>query len=217
MACAEESLTVQEQQYIAALQSAGQFELTADQLVIHYDNGQGVLNFVADDTVSNAPTPAGDENSLVGSQWQLESFGPTAAEMPVIASSTVTLEFDTAEQATGSGGCNTYGGNYTVQGDSISFGKIISTERACVEEGVTEQEQQYFAALQTAESFSQTAERLTILYDGGQNALNFVPTTAADDSSSSGEGFPPNNDVLLTIVTEDGMPIKWYQNGPPAS
>jgi heat shock protein HslJ len=172
---------------------------------------------VADDTVSNAPTPAGDENSLVGSQWQLESFGPTAAEMPVIASSTVTLEFDTADQATGSGGCNTYGGNYTVQGDSISFGKIISTERACVEEGVTEQEQQYFAALQTAESFSQTAERLTILYDGGQNALNFVPTTAADDSSSSGEGFPPNNDVLLTIVTEDGMPIKWYQNGPPAS
>jgi heat shock protein HslJ len=148
MACTEEGVTEQEQRYLTALRSAGEFEQTADQLIIHYDNGQGVLNFNATSSVVETPTPSEDEgNSLVGTQWQLESFGPTAAEMPVVEGSTITLEFETAEQAVGSGGCNSYGGDYTVQGDTISFGQIVSTEIACLDQAVTEQEQRYFEAL----------------------------------------------------------------------
>jgi heat shock protein HslJ len=112
MACTEEGVTEQEQRYLTALRSAGEFEQAADQLIIHYDNGQGVLNFNATSSVVETPTPSEDEgNSLVGTQWQLESFGPTAAEMPVVEGSTITLEFETAEQAVGSGGCNSYGGD----------------------------------------------------------------------------------------------------------
>jgi len=264
MACIGEGITEQEQLYLTALRSAGEFEQTADQLIIHYDNGQSVLNFSATNSVAETPTPSEDgENSLVGTQWQLESFGPPAAEMLVVEGSMITLEFETAEQAVGSGGCNSYGGDYTVQGDTISFGQIVSTEIACLDQAVTEQEQRYFEALQTAGSFAQTAEQLTISYNNGQSVLNFVPATSSNDGSSSGESFPPedpvriafepsetsaevsdtieehnthyyvlralegqemmveitspNNDVVLTIVTEDGMPIKRYQNGPPAS
>lgn len=47
VACADESLTAQEQQYVGALQTAGEFELTGDQLTINYDNNQGVLNFTS--------------------------------------------------------------------------------------------------------------------------------------------------------------------------
>jgi len=127
---------------------------------------------------------------------------------------------------------------------------------------VTEQEQHYFEALQTAGSFAQTAEQLTISYNNGQSVLNFVPATSSSDGSSSGESFPPedpvriafdpgetsaevsdtieernthyyvlralegqemtvdisspNDDVLLTLVGEDGMPLKRYQHGPPS-
>jgi heat shock protein HslJ len=34
-----------------------------------------------------------------------------------------------------------------VQGDTISFGQIVSTEIACLDQAVTEQEQRYFEAL----------------------------------------------------------------------
>ncbi|MEW5957135.1 MAG: META domain-containing protein [Chloroflexota bacterium] len=45
MACADASMMQQEQQYLEALQSAGQFELTDSHLTIRYDNGQGALHF----------------------------------------------------------------------------------------------------------------------------------------------------------------------------
>jgi heat shock protein HslJ len=47
VACADEALTAQEQQYVGALQTAGEFEVTGDQLTINYDNNQGVLNFTS--------------------------------------------------------------------------------------------------------------------------------------------------------------------------
>lgn len=45
IACADESLTLQEQAYFAALQSSSEFEMTNGQLKIWYNDGQQVLNF----------------------------------------------------------------------------------------------------------------------------------------------------------------------------
>lgn len=184
MACTDEGVTEQEQRYLEALRSAGEFEEANDQLTITYDAGQGALHFVAADTTAETPVASESESSLAGTQWQLESFGPAASEMSVIAGSTITLEFETAAQAGGTGGCNVYGGDYTVQGDAISFAQINSTLRAC-EPSINEQEQRYFEALQTAVSFTQTADQLTILYNDGKSVLNFTPDTSAGDDASS--------------------------------
>jgi heat shock protein HslJ/photosystem II stability/assembly factor-like uncharacterized protein len=113
----------------------------------------------------------------------LESFGPQGGETPGIEGSTITLEFDASGQAGGSGGCNSYGGEYTVEGNTLTFGLINSTLRACLDEAVTQQEAQYLAALQSAESFELTADTLTIFYEGGEGVLNFTaasPPTAGD-------------------------------------
>jgi heat shock protein HslJ len=119
-----------------------------------------------------AGSPAGA--SLANTKWTLVSFGAPDAENPVIVGTNITLEFQQDGQAGGSGGCNSYGAQYKVQGDTISFSQIVSTLMACTQEGVDQQEQRYFAALQATGQFELAGDLLTIQYDNGQGVLNFA-------------------------------------------
>jgi putative lipoprotein len=86
--------------------------------------------------------------------------------------STITLML-AGGQAGGSGGCNSYGGTYQVDGNSITFGEMTRTEMACLEEGVTEQEQRFFEALETASEYRVEGDQLHITYDGGNGLMIF--------------------------------------------
>ena len=121
--------------------------------------------------------PAGAGNSLANTTWVLVSYGAPGAETPVVAGSTVTLEFEAGDQAGGSAGCNSYGGRYQVDGDAISFSEMVQTLMACEDEQVMEQEAQYLAALETASQFELSGDQLAITYDGGPGVLNFVRAT----------------------------------------
>ena len=128
----------------------------------------------------NGPTPTGPPgagNSLANTAWVLVSYGAPGAETPVVAGSTVTLEFEAGDQSGGSAGCNSYGGRYQVDGDAISFSEIVQTLMACEDEQVMQQEAQYLAALETAGQFEISGDSLAITYDGGQGVLNFVRAT----------------------------------------
>jgi heat shock protein HslJ len=129
---------------------------------------------VPEETIPAETAPEETESNLTGTQWQLISFGAPGAEIPVVAGSTVTLEFNTNGQAGGSGGCNSYGGEYQVQDNVLSFSQIVSTLMACADSNVTQQEQQFFQALESAGRFEHTEDQLTIQYDGGQGVLNFI-------------------------------------------
>jgi heat shock protein HslJ len=117
---------------------------------------------------TRAPDP------LAGTRWTLESFGEPGAETPVLSGSELTLEFEPAGQAGGSGGCNSFGGRYEAAGEALSFAEINSTLMACEEEERMAQELQYLQALITAESFELVGDRLKIWYDGGSRVLNFT-------------------------------------------
>jgi heat shock protein HslJ len=114
-------------------------------------------------------------NSLTGSKWQLTSINGTPVPAPT-TSKTVTLEFGSDGQINGSGGCNSFGGTYTTQGDSLSFGPIASTKMACVDETAMQQENQYFQILQVATKFTIAPEQLTVV---GQGSDTLVFTTAS--------------------------------------
>lgn len=126
-----------------------------------------------------AQTPAsndssGAESRLASTEWRLASFGAAGAESPVIDGTKITLKFGADGRAGGSGGCNSYGGDYRERGDRLSFGQIISTKRACLEQRANEQEQRYFAALESASRFKLSDGRLTIFLGDGTSSLNFV-------------------------------------------
>ena len=124
--------------------------------------------------VSACAARSGSGASLPDTRWTLVSYGVPGSETPVIEDAPVTLEFGKDGQAGGSGGCNSYGGPYSVQGDTLSFGQIVSTLMACVGEGVGDQETRYFQALATTGRFELAEDRLTIWYDNGQGVLSFV-------------------------------------------
>lgn len=156
-----------------------------------------------------AATPTPPSADLTDPQWQLLSFGLAADETPVVAGSTITLTFGADGQAGGFSGCNVYGGAYQVADDRLTFDTIVSTQRACADEAVMQQEQQYLAALQQAERFTLTADRLTIFYDDeqaddGQGALTFAPGATAPPQTSAQHCYyyPGQNELWLLAQGE---------------
>jgi heat shock protein HslJ len=114
----------------------------------------------------------GEWVSLENTHWNLVTFGPAGAGVPLVEGSTITLLLADG-QAGGMGGCNSYGGTYEVENGNISFHEITSTLRACADQRVTEQEQRYFQTLETAESFELEGNLLRITYDNGAGMLVF--------------------------------------------
>jgi heat shock protein HslJ len=72
-------------------------------------------------------SPPSDCENLAGTRWTLVSMSKPEEETPVIKGSSVTLEFQEGGPVGGSGGCNSFGGQYQIEGNSISFQEIFST------------------------------------------------------------------------------------------
>jgi len=77
--------------------------------------------------------------------------------------------FDSAEhEVSGSAGCNSYFGDYEVDGSSLSIPLIGNTEMYCMEpEGVMDQEEQYLQSLRLAESYEVKDGKLRITCSDG--------------------------------------------------
>ncbi len=123
-------------------------------------------------TEAQLTPPPSEPTDLTGTQWRLVSFGPRGSEAPTVGDQAVTLEFGADGQAGGSAGCNSYGGDYRVEGGSLVMGEIIRTLMACADERVNEQENRYLAALQSAGPFEISGDQLVIQYGDGQDVLN---------------------------------------------
>ena len=117
--------------------------------------------------------PAGGAD-LQDTQWVLVTLGEESP-LPDRAPS---AEF-TADQISGSTGCNTYFGAYEASGDELSIGAVAVTETWCMEpEGVMDQEQAFLDALASVTSYRLAGERLELLDGTGGVVLGFEPQVA---------------------------------------
>jgi heat shock protein HslJ len=162
-----------------------------------------------------------DQRVLAGTDWRLLSLGPAGGEANLVAGTTVTLKFAEDGRASGSTGCNNYNGTYQVRGDSISFGRLVSTKRACLDQNANQQEQRFLAALEAANRFRLASNRLTILSDRSRTVLNFV-----NDQASEPDNGPQDNrsDPVATlssyydaINSRDFRRAYRYWESPPSS
>ena len=124
---------------------------------------------------------------LTGTEWRLVSFGSAGSEASLVAGTTVTLKFGEDGRASGSTGCNSYSGTYQVRGDIISFGRLISTKRACLDQNANQQEQRFLSALESATRFRLASNRLTIMSERGRNVLNFENSSDSEPDNGPGE------------------------------
>jgi len=79
-----------------------------------------------------------------------------------------TLRFDpTDRRVGGTTGCNGYSGPYTLSGDSLAFGPLVSTLRACVDPVMNRQEAEFLGALGATRAWSADGDTLELRDDAG--------------------------------------------------
>ena len=111
--------------------------------------------------------------SIAANDWRLVEINGTAA-VPADAARRPTLRFSAdSARASGSGGCNSYGGTAAINGPSLQISRVISTKRACVDAALNEQETRFFRALESVDRYAISADTLR-LFNGAGVALRFV-------------------------------------------
>ena len=146
----------------AALEATRSFALRGGELVLRDAGGAELLRYRA-----SAPHVEG--------HWEATSVLYADGIHSVIIGTTLTADFATGGKLSGSGGCNDFSGGYTAQDTTLRIGPLVSTQKACAgPEGANEQEQGYLAALESARTFDQAGDALTIFDAQGRMAVTLA-------------------------------------------
>ncbi len=153
--------------------------------------------------------------SLAGTAWDLAQYAPagTSALSPVPEGVTPTAEF-TADQVSGSGGCNRFTGGYSTDGDTITFGPLASTQMAC-EGAAGTVETDYFTRLGEAKTYAITDGTLTFSDAAGQVVLSYteaVPVTLTGTTWSA-TGINNGKEAVTSLVAGTMVTAEFSEDG----
>lgn len=183
MACAEPSMA-QELAYLSALESTQTYTLTRDTLTLTDARGQ-TLVFER-------------QRTLIDATWVLLSLDGE----PLALNSEITLTFDADNGVSGNSGCNSYGGGYTLEGDTLTFGALFSTLMACMDESLMEQEQAYLRTLEAVTGYTLQNHTLTLSTSEGQTLVFEAQPTLKNSAwaLSTLDGAQPLADSEITLM-----------------
>lgn len=108
--------------------------------------------------------------SLTG-EWKLVSYGDTAAPTPAIPGLDTSISFEDG-QFGGTVGCNTFGGDYQMNGDQMSIGSVFSTMMFCDQTSTQESAVLAILSDQTM-TVTQSGNQLTLSSTGGKSVVIF--------------------------------------------
>jgi heat shock protein HslJ len=162
MACPEPSMIL-EHAVTSAL--AGNFRYSvAGQTLTLRSESEPILTFEAE------PDP-----TLEGVTWEVTGFnnGRHAVIGP-LKGTRLSIAFKDGA-VTGTAGCNTFRATYTAGPDSIAVGPAVATRRACLGDGVMEQESEFLSALQSATVWTFQGRMLDMHRADGERVLTASP------------------------------------------
>jgi heat shock protein HslJ len=110
----------------------------------------------------------GGSSASIEGQWKLVSYGSTSDQIPAVPDVETSIEFKDG-QMSGNVGCNSFSGEYTVDGDTITFGPVMSTMMYC--EAVADQESGTLAVMQGSAPFVLDGNTLTITSEDGASSI----------------------------------------------
>jgi heat shock protein HslJ len=146
---------------------------------------------------------------LEGTSWTLSAL-PGRTLLPGV---TATLRFESG-RATGSDGCNQYGGSYEAAGNGFRLrGDLVSTQRACAP-AVQQQAQAYTAALRAARAIRLEGSVLSLLDAQGQP----LATLAAQDQGLADTtwqvtGYNNGRQAVVSVLRDTTLTIEFLGNG----
>jgi heat shock protein HslJ len=111
--------------------------------------------------------------ALAGSTWHPNFIHASA----VPSGERIYLAFKPDGQVVGNGSCNHFFSVYTITGNSIQIGPILSTKKGCP--GKFELETAFFSALQAARTYQRDDHMLVLFDESGQELARFVETDGA--------------------------------------
>ena len=120
------------------------------------------------------PACGKSSSDLVGQTWHLVSFGSPSSPSPAAAGISTQLTFDSNGTMDANMGCNAISGDYTLSNGSISFGPVISTMMACMDNGSDKQERALVSAFNNSVNYQIDGDTLTITTQDGQITLIFT-------------------------------------------
>jgi heat shock protein HslJ len=161
IACLDEIPSQLETQMMTGLHEMESYDIIGDRLTITYPGGELIFT----------PKTASEALPLEGIEWRLETAvqteGDVVAALLVPDELAVTLWLENGELS-GFNGCNTYGGNYTLENGELHIDEVFQTLMDCGDNMATEVEAQMRLALPNMESYEITGNRLTITHPGGE-------------------------------------------------
>ena len=110
---------------------------------------------------------AGGSSKSIQGQWKLVSYGSMNNQKPAVPDVETSIEVKDGK-LNGNVGCNGFGGDYTVDGDTITFSPIMSTMMFC--EAVAEQEAELLLSYRLA-TFTLDGNTLTIRSADGKLSI----------------------------------------------
>jgi heat shock protein HslJ len=166
MAC-EPGPTAVETSYLERLPNVTEYQIDGSTLELLDNTGGTLLTYKAVDAAS----------AILG-EWTATGIYTGDAIKGPVEGSKLTANF-TDKEVSGDSGCNTFGGPFTAEKSTIKLGPFRSTLRACAEDAVSTQEQQYLQALELAKTFKVTGDQLQLFREDGGFAATFVRTAVA--------------------------------------
>ncbi|HEY5889091.1 MAG TPA: META domain-containing protein [Acidimicrobiia bacterium] len=125
--------------------------------------------------------------------WQLVAGVVDGQTIIPIDSHPVTLNLEDGVIG-GTSACNSYGGEYSVDGATITVGEIVMTEMACIPQEVMDLESQYLGGMMDVSSFAIDGTNLVLSGDGVE--FEFEPEVAAPTAEMLGTIW-----VLETLIS----------------
>jgi heat shock protein HslJ len=154
---------VAEPDFLDALSKANRYERDGNILHIYDRRGRTLMRFRR--LVKQAPVE--EPVSLENRKWVLESIKNRKTLVPIKGAF---VNFDAVKKsAGGDSSCNVFGGEYRTNGSRIKITEIVSTMRACVEDGRMTVEREFLDGLRATNRYEIKDGRL-LLYRG-QNLL----------------------------------------------